>query len=80
MPTNSPKSTRSPFLTSSFSSFLAADHVVSDGDDLPLLGLLLGVRNNDTSRGGLLLLDTLDEDPILKQTNLHGPDPSYSGA
>ena len=48
---------------------------------LPSWGFSLAVSGMMmTSRGGLLLLDALDDDPILKRTNLHGPIPSHSVA
>src|SRR5262249_25008330 len=44
----------------------------SDRDDLPLLGLLLRrVRNDDAALLHLLLLDSLDENPVVQRTNLH---------
>src|SRR5215831_16526726 len=44
----------------------------SDGDDLPLLGLFLRrVRNDDAALLRLLLLDSLDENPVVQRTNLH---------
>src|ERR671921_811812 len=45
---------------------------VTDGDDLALLGLLLGgVRKDDAAGGGLLLLDCLDDQAIAQGLELH---------
>src|SRR3954447_20558177 len=45
---------------------------VAHGDDLALLGLLLGgVRQDDAAGGGLLLLDGLDDQSIAQGLELH---------
>src|SRR6266568_164642 len=48
------------------------DLAVADGDDLALLGLLLGgVRNDDPALDRLLLFDTLDDQAVVQWTNFH---------
>src|SRR5690606_21963937 len=43
-----------------------------DGDDLALLGLLLGrVGNDDAARGLLFRVDPLDHDTVMQGTELH---------
>ena len=46
---------------------------VADRDDLALLGLLLGgVREDDATRRGLLLLDRPDDQAVAQRLELHG--------
>src|SRR5579875_1251119 len=48
------------------------DLAVANGQDLALLGLLLGgVRQDDPTRGGLLLLDCPHDQPIAEGLELH---------
>src|SRR5262249_13521953 len=48
------------------------DRAVADGDDLALLRLLFGrVGENDPTRGRLLLLDRLDDQPVPEGLQLH---------
>src|SRR5436853_406 len=45
----------------------------TDGDDLALLRLFLcGVGNNDPAGGLLFSVDALDDDTVVKRTELHG--------
>src|SRR5690606_11180360 len=51
------------------------DTAGANGHDLALLGLLLGgVRDDQTTRGGLLCLDLLDDDAVFERLdgNRHG--------
>src|SRR5213594_402668 len=48
------------------------DLAVADGDDLALLGLLLGgVGDDDPALDRLLLLDSLDDQTVVQWTNVH---------
>ena len=48
----------------------------ADGDDLALRGLLLGGVGNDDAAGSLFLgIDALDDDAVVKRTELHGSPP-----
>ena len=63
------------------------DLAVAHGEDLALLGLLLGrVGDDDPSLGGLLLLDAADQQAVVKRTYFHvsllqsvsgSPEPTY---
>src|SRR6185312_6462136 len=56
------------------------DGAIADGDDLPLLRLLLGgVGENDAASGRRLLLDRLDDQPVPEGLQLH-PCTSVIGA
>src|SRR5579885_569891 len=49
----------------------------ADGDDLALARLLLGGVGDDDAAGGLFLgIDTLDDDAVVKRTELHGSPPN----
>src|SRR5205823_4268457 len=51
---------------------LLVDPSVADGEDLALLGLLLGgVGEDQATRGGLLLLDRLHDQAIAERLELH---------
>src|SRR4051794_33264650 len=51
---------------------------VTDGQDLALLGLLLrGVGEHETGRGGLLLLDRLDDQAVAERLELHVGHPPW---
>ena len=73
VPDHLPNSTRSPALTSSglhLAALVAGAR--SDGDDLALLGLLLGgVGNDDPALGLLFRLDAADDDAVVQRTKLH---------
>src|SRR6186997_2208754 len=48
----------------------------ADGDDLALTRLLFGgIRNDDAASGLLLGIDALDDDTVVKRTELHGSPP-----
>src|SRR5262245_37844111 len=50
------------------------DPTVANGDDAPLLGLLLGgVGDDDAAFALLLLFDAPHEDAIVQGSELHGP-------
>src|ERR1700737_2638898 len=47
------------------------DLAVADGDDLALLGLLLGgIGNDDSAFDGLLLFDALDDQAVVQWTTI----------
>ena len=73
VPAYLPKRTRSPFFTSSGVDLAVVAHLaLADGDDLALLGLLLGgVGDDDPALRLLFLVDALDEDAVLERTDLH---------
>ena len=53
---------------------VVATLAVTDGDDLALLGLLLrGVGDDDAALAGLLAAESLDDEPIVKGSDVHGP-------
>ena len=64
----------SPSLTSSGDALaVVVELAVADGDDFGLLRLLLGgVGDDDAAPDLLLLLDALDQDPIVQRTDIHG--------
>ena len=46
---------------------------LADGDDLALLGFLLGGVGDDEASGGLgLFLDPFDDDAIMQRSDVHG--------
>jgi hypothetical protein len=58
---------------------LVVDAAGADGDDLALLGLLLGgVGDDRPGRGGLLGLEGLDDDAVLERLDRDGHDGALS--
>ena len=73
MPAHLANNTRSPALTSRGISFPSLSRLPGpDGDNLALLGLLLGrVRDDDPAGRLLFRLDARYHDPIMQRCNLH---------
>ena len=79
VPDHLPNSTRSPTLTSIGMSLPASSRPPGPtATTLALLRLLLGGVGNDDAAGGLFLgIDALDDDAVVKRTELHGVLQSY---
>ncbi len=73
LPEYLPNRMRSPFSTSSGTSFPVFQALaLADGYHFSFLRLLFGgIRNKQTTNFGLLLLDPFHHDPVIERSNVH---------